>query len=671
MQALQYPLPGFAPVTAWTPTPVSELPSWTGAKRVCLDVETRDDELKKGGLGIGVRRDGYVCGISFAIEDGPAHYLPIRHEGGDNLDEGKVWSYLRDQLRGYRGIIAGAGLQYDLDYLWGGRLSQGVGEDAFAGIECYRDVQVAEPLLDELQKKYSLDEIARRYEIPGKDERLLRDAALAFGAKDKPKEIKRLLWRLPARFVGPYAEQDTRLPLMLLRRQERKIDEQELWRIYDLESDVLPECVRMRRRGVRVDLDKVDVIDTKCLQMEAACWERVYQHTGIRCSAADTMSAEALVPVFRAIGIEEFPMTAGTATKAPQISIDKTFLESVKHPVAEAVGRARAWWKLRTTFVKRVREHNVNGYMHPTFHQLRNTEDKTDDPDTDSKDATKGGRFGRFSCADPNLQQEPTRDDEFGAWWRSIYLPEPGEIWVSSDWSQQEPRVCIHYGELCLLPGAREVADRYRRDPLLDNHQLMAEITGLPRKIAKNVFLALCYGMGGAKMCRFYLHLPTKWIKNERTGRVMEVACDEGQAMIDQFDNAMPFVRLLAKRVERKAAEVGYITTLGGRRCRFPKDESGNFDWTYKALNRLIQGSSADMMKAAIVAAAKAGYRMRLVVHDEIDYSETSYERARGLAEIMADAMPINLPLRVDLEVGQSWGTAQKWDLFKEVRAAA
>lgn len=668
MQALQYPLPGFTPPTTWMPTPVAELPAWTGAKRVCLDVETRDDELKKNGLGIGVRREGYVCGVSFAIEDGPAHYLPIRHEGGDNLDEDHVWAYLRDQLLGFRGVIVGAGLQYDLDYLWGGRLTRGIGEDAFAGIERYRDVQVAEPLIDELQKTYNLDDIAARYEMPGKDETLLRAAALAFGAKDKPREIKRMLWRLPARYVGPYAEQDARLPLALLRRQERKIEEQELWSIYNLESDVLPECVRMRRRGVRVDLHKVDAIEARCVVKESECWGVVKHHTGIQCSAADTMSTDALVPVFRAIGVEEFPLTEGSATKAPEISIDKTFLESIKHPVAKAVLRARAWWKLRTTFCKRTREHAVDGRIHPTFHQLRTTDDEADDPE--NKDAQKGGRFGRFSCVDPNLQQEPARDDEFGAWWRSIYLAEAGEVWVSSDWSQQEPRVTIHYGELCLLPGARDIADRYRRDPYIDNHTLMAQITGLPRKIAKNVFLALCYGMGGARMCRFYLHLPTKWIKL-RNGKVIEVACDEGQAMIDQFDQAMPFVRMLAKRCEAKALERGYIVTLGGRRCRFPKDESGNYDWTYKALNRLIQGTSADMMKAAIVAAARAGFKTRLIVHDEIDYSETSYARARELAEIMAGAMPINVPLRVDLEVGPSWGTVQSWDLYKNVRAAA
>lgn len=623
-------------MSEWRPTPVSQLPSWAGAKRVGLDCETYDPQLKK--LGPGVRRDGRVIGISFAIEDGPSFYLPIGHYS-DNLDPTSVWAYLKEQADQFTGIIVGANLQYDLDYL----AHNGIW---FHKAKWFRDVQVAEPLIDELQDSYSLQAIAERHGLPGKDERLLREAAKAW--KVDPKHDMSLL---PARFVGPYAIWDAELPLKLLRRQERIIEEQGLWKIYNLESQVLPVLVKMRRRGVKVDFDKLEQVEKWAISEAKKALKFVWQETGRNIKWDEVWKAAALAPALEDIGVTL------ERTKTGKPSIDKELLGRIDHPVAKALERARKMNKVVTTFANSVREYETNGRIHCTFNQLRTSHD--------SEEGDAGARYGRFSSSDPNMQQQPARDPEIGPLWRSIYIPDGDGLWACKDYSQQEPRWLVHFAELCGLPRAAEAAERYRTDPTTDNHSMMAEMCGIERKPAKEIFLGKCYGMGGAKLCRA-LGLPTEWIHSTRLNKMIEIAGPEGQAIIDKFDKELPFVRLLAKLCEEKAAQRGYITTVLGRRCRFPKKQDGSYDWTHKALNRLIQGSSADQTKAAVVQLDAESYEPQLLVHDEIDSTVSSVKEAEQMAEIMRHCVKANVPFRVDVEIGPNWGEA---DVLRESNA--
>jgi DNA polymerase I-like protein with 3'-5' exonuclease and polymerase domains len=244
--------------------------------------------------------------------------------------------------------------------------------------------------------------------------------------------------------------------------------------------------------------------------------------------------------------------------------------------------------------------------------------------------------------------------------WRSLFLPEEGGLWASLDYSQQEPRILTHYAELTSQIGARIAGDRYRNDPTTDNHQMMADLTGLPRGQAKDLFLGKCYGMGSGKMAR-KMKLPTKWIHSKRLGRMIEVAAEEGEAIIKQFNERAPYVDGLRALCERVASERGYLLTILGRRCRFPLKDgtTDSYDWTFKALNRLIQGSAADQTKAALVAGEEAGYEVTLQVHDELDLTVSSREHAEGLATIMRNATPLTVPSKVDIDIGPNWGEAK------------
>jgi DNA polymerase I-like protein with 3'-5' exonuclease and polymerase domains len=650
---MAYQPPLLTPDCDWVATPISELPSWKGARRVAIDTETCDPNLFTTGPSI--RTGGYMVGYSFAIEDGPYHYVPMRHEGGDNLDEKAALGYLREQCKHFDGTVTGANLSYDLDWL----SEEGI---EFPAIKYFRDTQIAEPLLDEHRRSYSLNALAGDYLGAKKDDTLMWEACVAFGAKKK-KEMGGMIWQLPGRYVGAYGEADVTLPLRILSLQERKIDNEGLWDIYNLESELLPVLVRMRRRGVPVDQDKLAQLDQWSADEEQLALNVIKDKTGLSIELGNIWASGPFEQALKAIGVKPPIGMDGHA------SINAQFLKGLDHPVADAMRRAREVNKIRTTFCKSIRQHMVKGRIHTTFNQLRKTKDDEN----------------------PNMQQQPgKKNPELGKPWRSIFVAEEGADWACLDYSQQEPRMTVHFAEACKLKGAKEAGERYRNDPTTDCHQLMAELTKLPRENAKQIFLGLVYGMGGATLCQ-KLGLPTRWALFGRYGdqiiytkdssrealhearsahpnrRYAMVAGEEGQTMLNAFNAEVPWLSDLSKVCKTRAEKRGFITTLLGRKCRFPAlQETGSmggdkvhktgYDWIHKALNRLIQGGSGDQTKKAMVECDRAGYTFSLQVHDELDDPGSNPKKAKAMAEIMENCVELLVPSKVDVGIGNSWG---------------
>ena len=603
---------------------VCDLPSWRDVPRACIDIESNDPDLRE--LGIGVRRDGDIIGASFAFEDGQGFYLPWGHAGEGNLDREHCLQYLRDQAAVFEGVLTGANLPYDLDYL----AENGV---IFHRAQI-RDIQVAEPLINEHRLRYGLDPLCEVYNLPGKDETLLREAAAIY--KVNPKKG---LYLLPAKFVGLYAEQDAHAPLRILRKQERLIEDQALWKIYMLECALTPILIKMRRRGVLVDQDRLAMLTTHVEKTKIDMCKAINRHTPINLAPTDLKKAAAIGPILEFLGLK-VPRTA----KTKQFSIDKDYLDSIDHPVANMIKEARAMDTMHSFCKGRTKHITPAGRIHPTFNQLKSDKEGG---------GTKGTVSGRMSCTNPNTQQEPIRHKQLGAIWRGIYRPEPGCKWTSCDYSAQEPRLTIHYAELTKCKGAKEAGDRFRNNPTEDAYAHMMKVTGMDRKTCKVIVLGSSYGMGGAKLCDS-LGYPVETKKIDGVWR--RVAGPQGQAVINKFHEEVPFIRELARKCEKKAKNVGIITTLLGRGIHFEKDDLGNFEYTYKALNRLIQGGSADQMKQAMVIADKLGIKIQLQVHDELDFSSKSPAHAEELAQAMRDAVELLVPSVVDIESGDSWG---------------
>ncbi len=654
----------FPPTSSWKTPRVSELPSFRHAARVAFDVETRDPQLTKLGSGA-IRGDGELVGFSYAIDGGPRRYVPLRHAGGDNVED--PWAaigWLRDEAAHFSGELVGARLSYDLDWA----LSVGV---AFP-LARFRDVQVAEALIDELALRYSLDTLCEKYGLPLKDEALLKEASAVLLRAKKPGEVKKNMWRLPARYVGAYGEADADRPLRILAMQEKEIEKQDLHAAWALECRVLPALLAVRRRGILVDFDHLDRVERYAQARVRLALEGVNRlHAAAPLRHQDLHQSEALHRVLEAAGIHNPYRTA-----AGKPSVTKEFLEHCPGEVGGLIREAKKWDKLIGTFCAGIRTHQINGRIHCNYNQTKGEKEG-------EEGSTVGAATFRLSCEDPNLQQQPGRDPEQGPLWRQVYVPEPGSPWASCDFSQQEPRFTTHFAAVMDLPRAREAAQKFCDDRSTDNHQMMADLTGgrVKRKGAKEIYLGITYGQGSAKTatkmgmgtahaCRpprdwgkpfgtiYYDDVDADAYREARDagGFAWEVGCADAREIEATLDREVPYLRALAKKVQSVAKDRRVIRTFFGHLAHFPADHPMADDLVRKALNRLIQVSSAGQTKEAVCQLHEAGEFLQLQVHDELGGSPGDEAGGRRWAEVMEGTAKLMLPSKVDAEFGRSWG---------------
>jgi DNA polymerase I-like protein with 3'-5' exonuclease and polymerase domains len=617
-------IPLFQTPSEWTPP--EDVPNLSDAKEIAIDLETYDPGIKQTGPGWATD-NGYIAGIAIAVE-GWKGYFPIRHEGGGNFDE----AILKRQIKKILDLPCDKifhNAQYDVGWLrwWGlevkGRII---------------DTLIAAPLVDENRFRYSLNELGKDYLKETKSEGLLYEAAKEWGV-----DAKAEMYKLPAMYVGPYAEQDADLTLRLWQFFKIELIKQELSSIFDLETRLLPCLIDMKWNGVRVDLEKAETIKKNLQAQENKVLRQIKKDTNVD---VDIWAAVSVAKAFDKLKIK-YEVT----DKSGQPKFDKNFLITHKHPLAKMIVTARETNKARTTFIDTILRHSYQSRIHADIHQMRGD--------------TGGTVTGRFSYSNPNLQQIPARNKQIGPLIRSIFVPNKGCKWGSFDYSQQEPRVLVHFAALTGggLKGADEVIESYKtQDP--DFHQAVADMAGIDRRTAKTINLGMMYGMGKGKLSS-------------------ELGLDkfETEDLFAKFHANVPFVKQLMEQATRKADNVGFLRTLLGRKCRFDKWEPRAFGihkslslvdaqreyghdlkraWTYKALNRLIQGSSADMTKKAMVDLYDEGIISHIQVHDELNCSIESKEQATRIKEVMENTVELKVPLKVDMEIGPSWGEINK-----------
>ena len=612
----------FAPTSDWSIPEV--FPQFSETETIAVDLETYDPHLMTCGPGWATGR-GYIVGVGIATE-GWKGYFPIRHQGGGNLDEDIVLRWLRNTLASEKRDVIFHNALYDVGWLR--REGVHVGGKIL-------DTIVAAPLVNENRYSYSLDNLGEFYCNEKKDESLLQNAALSFGVNPKSE-----MYKLPSKFVGPYGEQDAALTLKLWQKLKLEVKEQSLEKILDMECRLIPLLLEMRWRGVRIDEQKADDVSKKLSIEEQKLQVEIKRKYGAEVNLWANASLEA---IFEKNKIW-FPRTAkGMA------SFQKDWLEGHEHELPQLIVRARKLNKARTTFIdKMIKDHCFNGRIHAEAHAMRND---------------RGGTVsGRFSYSNPNLQQVPARDPEIGNLIRSLFIPEEGCQWGVFDYSQQEPRLTVHYADRMNLAGAKDAVVEYT-EKNADFHQIVADMANIPRKQAKTINLGLSYGMGKEKL-------------------IKELGIDdtEAEGLFQQYHNKVPFIRGLQDQCARVAMERGYIRTFAGRRCRFnlwedryertlplPYEEAQEKygdnlkrSYTYKALNRLIQGSAADMTKLAMLGLWEEGIVPHLQVHDEVDISVENTEQADKIAEIMESCVELAVPLLVDKELGSSWGETKE-----------
>ena len=621
------------PKSEWVPP--AELPDIFDAKQIAIDVETRDPNIKTNGPGWATG-DGYVVGYAIAV-DGWFGYIPIRHEHGGNLDERIVDKWLKKVFECPADKIM-HNAQYDAG--WIRRMGFTINGRII-------DTMVVASLLDENRFSYSLNNVAYDYLEKVKSEKGLREAAISFGLDPKSD-----MWKMPAMYVGPYAEGDATLTLDLWNHFSVEIEKQKIGSIVNLELDVLPCLIDMTWRGVRIDQEKVERTKDALLKREKATLEEIKRMTGIN---VEIWAAQSLSKAFDKLSIS-YPKTEKGAP-----SFTKQFLTDHPHELTKLVVEARNLNKTSGTFINTIMKHcRSDGRIHSHINQIR-----SDDGGTVS---------GRISMSNPNLQQIPARDPELGPMIRSLFLPEEGEQWAAIDFSQQEPRILVHYAHVLgnskgrvPFKGTEEFVDAYRHDPNMDFHSMVAKMASINRKQAKTINLGMMYGMGVNKL-------------SDQLG----IEVDEAKGLITQYHDRVPFVKGLMNGVMQHLnsnRSGGTISSILGRKCRFDLWEPTTFGmskalpykaaiseygettrlkraYTYKALNRLIQASAADMTKQAMVNIYKTGRVPLIQIHDEIAISVKNREEAKEIAEIMENAVTLEVPSKCDVEIGPSWGEA-------------
>lgn len=639
---------GYEPPTRYT--------SFLGTREIGLDVESYDPDLTTKGPGAR-RKEGFLTGLGIGPRSNVIYY-PVRHRARNIDFADKLWDQVRSEASEYDGEVIGANLQYDLDWL-----------GARHGIVFHRarirDVQIAEPLLDENKLSYKLDVLAKQYLEEGK---YSGDLAAIYGAK-----YIENMHKVDAGHAARYCVRDIELSMDIYAIQKQLLEQDKLWDLFEIESRLIPLLLRMRNNGVRVDVGRTEIALAELDTQKRECAAKIEHLAGM---PVDIWSSDSIAHAFKALDVP-FPFTA-----AGKPSFTKEWLKACNAPIAQLINEQRGFDKIGGTFLQSyILDSNIDGRIFCQFNQLKSDE---------------GGTVsGRFSSSYPNLQNIPARHPTLGPLCRSLFIPEDDHLWGCTDWSQIEFRFLVHYAVSTFfdplkhdedaIKSAYDAAEAYRNDASTDFHKIAAAISGVDRKAAKNINFGVVYGMGVPKMAA-------------SLGKSIE----EAEPVLNEFHQRMPFLRKLYDLTSKAAEHRGYIRTILGRRRRFDVMEAVAFKgrtpskfwgkedecerwlkekeaegfsintrlrraFTHKALNALLQGSAADLMKKSMVNMWDAGIfeviLPHLTVHDELDVSvprtQEGTDAFEELKHIMATAIPLKVPVFASADTGSDWNDAK------------
>ena len=640
-----------------------------GIDTVAVDIETYDPNLKTKGLGA-IRNDGFICGIAVATGKDTA-YFPLRHSDTDidpaRID--KIWEVLNKKIFQNENITKiFHNAMYDVCWI-----------RAITGKKMKGrivDTMIAASVIDENRFKYSLDALSKDYLDESKYKYDLQQKTLEWSG-GTVKDPMTNMHKLPAYIVKDYAKQDVDLTYKLWNLFNKKIDEilytkedgeqKTCRKIFELETKLFLCLVDMKFKGVKIDTAQAILFGRHLKKRRDQIVKAIENKTGIRVDIWAASSIKNLLEHQKITDYKETPKS-----KMPQLP--KDYLKTHKNKCLRMIAKAREYDKAVNTFIEGLLGYVHEGRIHADINQIR---------------SDAGGTVtGRFSMSNPNLQQIPSKGF-IGAKMRELFIPEDGCKWGSFDYAQQEPRIVVHYAIKIGLPGTENLQEEFDKDDA-DFHQIVADMANISRKQAKTINLGLFYGMGKIKLQK-------------------ELGLDQTEArtLFNDYHNRVPFVRRLSQELIDFSKKNKLLFTLYDRFCRFDKWETTNKEWnpetnrfnqvtlytekdareafkaeildkfkekkidpnymdwferyytpafTYKALNRLIQGSAADMTKKAMVDLYEKGIVPHIQIHDELCFSTTDHE-AELIKETMEQTILLEVKNKVDYESGPNWGT--------------
>lgn len=642
-----------------------QYPDLLGSKVICFDIETFDPGISSK-MGPGVyRNDGYILGVSIGTESGFAEYYNMGHYDCTEEEAKKNWIYVKRWLETEINKL-GTNLMYDVDWLenWEGDEEKfgwrGRGPKLKIGGHLY-DIQIAEPLIDENQGKYSLDFQANKYLDESKKNEALIDFCKEHDLKGDPRQW---IYKMPYEMTRKYGVGDVQQPIAIFRKQWRIMSKEDLLPVFHMETELLRAILLMRKTGVRID---VALRDITALETREEMERRKY-HLFSLFGEFNYNSSPQLVKVFEKAGIPtQYNVTYldSSGRKLKEIirkeeiqaykdkqevgfidivsikpSVTKQYLKGLApdYEVAKDAFFLRQSDKMISTFMRGALKKFIckGDLLHPSIYAVRNDD--------------FGTRSGRLSMGNPNLQQIPSKgvDPYWGSACRKLFIPNDDCWWAKLDYSQVEYRFTAHFA---VGPGSFALKKAYNEDPNIDYHQHIIDLTGLKRRYAKNLNFGVAYGMGKKHMAEFF-----NW--------TLEYAEEVTQI----YHTRAPYIRATLGKIEREAKTNGFIKTILGRRSRLTDPKKA-----YTMFCRKIQGSAADLIKKAMVDVYEAGLMEKLpfhlTVHDELDLSVSkTAEAVRDLFKVrncMQDAISLSVPVRADIEIGTNWSTVVELDFDK------
>ncbi len=582
------------------------------AKLISFDTETTSTDPMQARL----------VGISLAVKEGEGWYIPIGHAGAEQLPLEQVVAALRPALEDEGIAKVGHNAKYDMTVL----ARNGI---AMRGLSF--DTMIAEFLIDPGSHSLGLKNLAwSRLGV----EMTQIEELIGKGKKQITMD------QTPVEQAAPYAAADADIPLRLRGLQEPELREKNLWKLFaQVEMPLVPVLMDMEMTGILIDVpylrEMSGVLTKRLVEIERDIYTLVGRDFNIN-------STQQLADVlFGKLGLKA-PGGRKTATGKASTAVD--VLESLRgqHPIIELILEQRQLSKLKNTYIDALPElvNPATGRVHTSYNQA-------------------GAVTGRLSSSEPNLQNIPIRTD-LGRQVRRAFIAAPGHVLMSADYSQVELRILAH---LCGDPGLREAFARGE-----DIHATTAaaifgialsQVTSEQRRVAKAVNFGLAYGQGAFGLA-------------QATG----LSNADAQKFIDAYFARFSRVRQYVEETKHKAATLGYVETIMGRRRYFPILQSKERDprtqiarraAERECINMPVQGSAADIMKVAMLRVADittkvSNLKMMLQVHDELVFEVPERDAnkvAMLVREAMEGAVSLSVPLKVEVKAGKNWDEAK------------
>lgn len=578
-------------------------------KKFSLDVETTDPLPTRA----------RVVGLAFSWSPGTAHYLPIRGPIGDALlDEAPTLAALRGVLEDPAVLKTG----HDLKYLAIVLRAAGI---QLAGLAF--DTMIASYLLDAGERNHTLDELSKRY---------LDHTSLKFADLVGTGKSQRRLDQAPVAEVARYASEAADIALRLEPVLEPRLREWNLEPLFrDLELPLVEVLAEMERNGIRVDARRLAELSKQFGDRLARLEGEIFALAGHPFNIASPKQLQQVL--FTELGL---PILKKTKT-GPSTDADVLQELAAQHPLPRKIVEYRQYSKLKSTYVDALPEliHPDTGRVHTCFNQVV-------------------AATGRLSASDPNLQNIPIRQ-EAGREIRSAFLPgEEGWRLLAADYSQIELRVLAHFSQdPSLLEAFARDEDIHAAVAGQVNNVPLDQVTRAMRDQAKAVNFGVIYGQSAFGL-----------------SQALSIPPEEAAAFIEAYFAKYQGVERFLAKVLSECCARSYVTTLLGRRrtIRGVRPHVGRqLNLAERtAVNTVIQGSAADLIKKAMIAthrrlqAEGLAARMLLQIHDELVFEAPLAELSRLrelVTEEMTQVIPLSVPLKVDVKTGANWAEVEPW----------